>query len=98
MTCIESINDGVMSIIGDMKITRTAGNPESFISRYSPKARTGVVLKYDFSSRCLSYPHAPRGLRIRPALNSDGINNDNWNALISFASECIKTDRVTVRP
>lgn len=95
---IENIDSKYLSILGDMEITRTIGNPESFMNAFSPRIKTDVVLKYRFSNKCLKYPRNPRGLKIKPALNSNGENNNSWNKLISYASDYLRGNERYSRP
>lgn len=95
---IENIDTRYISLLGDMTITKTCGNPESFMRAYSPKSKTNVVVKYDFGAHFLKYPRNPKGLVIRPALNTDGTNNSNWNFLIEFATDYLKGNQRYSRP
>ena len=85
---IENIDTKYISIIGDMEVTKTIGSPQSFMNAYCPRTKTDVVLKYDFEQRYLKFTRNPKGLKIRPALNSDNSNNNNrWNELIQYACD-----------
>ena len=84
---IENIDMSYMSIVGDMDITKTIGNPPSFMRTYSPKIKSDVILKFDFDKNVLKYTRNPKGLVIRPALNVDGANNEWWNRLVLYASD-----------
>lgn len=84
---IENIDNRYMSIIGDMTVTKTIGNPKSFMNAYCPRITSDVVLKYDFGAGILKFTRNPKGLAIRPAQNSDGTNNNRWNELILYAND-----------
>ena len=87
---IENIDSKFLSIIGDMEVTRTIGNPESFMNAFCPRIKENVVLKYSFSDKYLKYPRNPKGIKIKPALNSSGENNNRWNQLITYASDYLR--------
>lgn len=95
---IENIDTRYLSLLGDMTITKTIGNPDSYMRAYSPQSKNNVVIKYDFGSHFLKYHRNPKGLVIRPALNTDGTNNGNWNALITYATDYLRGNQRFSRP
>ena len=87
---IENIDNRAMSIIGEMNITRTIGSPASFMSTYSPRNTSEVVLKYDFGAGALKFKKKPKGLVIRPAQGENALNNRRWNQLLLFGLDYIR--------
>src|SRR5574344_2230280 len=87
LTRIENINAKYLSIVGNMEITRSIGNPDSFMNAYSPRIKDDVVLKYDIANSILKFTRNPKGLVIRPALNVNGTNNTRWNELVQYATD-----------
>lgn len=98
LTRIENINAKYLSIVGNMEITRTIGNPDSFMNAYSPRIKDDVVLKYDIANSILKFTRNPKGLVIRPALNVNGTNNTRWNELVQYATDYLKGLHRVQRP